>query len=260
MKESIDLEKPVTYTAPYNWWKKSRAIFQLVGKELIKKLGPVRILDLGCGKGNDIFALNSLYGKKYKIEFTGLDLSPKFIETANEYKSLHNLSNFNFLADNVEKAGLKGESFDIIICSELLEHLTQPEICIKRAYDLVKKGGAVIFTTPNKGNMFARVGRVFWQFLRKGKVNETDFVPQQFVPEFGLGHVSVKDYREWIGMFRKAGFKIEKVRRGAAVCGGTNFDSHPLLFGLLLVTDVIMDYLPFTAGWAEQNIFLLRKL
>ena len=83
-----------------------------------------RLLGLGCyGKGIDI--VQELVDKAKKH---GLDA---------EQGSVEDLSRF------------KDETFDVVICSEVLEHLYDPMIAIKEAYRVLKKGGKYIVTVPH---------------------------------------------------------------------------------------------------------------
>lgn len=61
------------------------------------------------------------------------------------------IKNVKFLTKDVTKEALK-EKFDIIICSEVLEHLKEPLDCIKNIKAMLKKQGIAIITTPNREN------------------------------------------------------------------------------------------------------------
>ncbi len=43
---------------------------------------------------------------------------------------------------------LEDESVDIILCSEVFEHLKNPILAIKESSRLLKKGGRLLLTTP----------------------------------------------------------------------------------------------------------------
>ncbi len=101
------------------------------------------ILDVGCGLGYLTFVLNKLGHK-----VTGLDVSSNAIKYAKE--------NFGdlFVQGTIEQyLPLTGNSFDYIIASEIIEHLLDPVDFIQKLINLVRPGGKIIITTPNKDYM-----------------------------------------------------------------------------------------------------------
>lgn len=50
-------------------------------------------------------------------------------------------------------AGIKGESFDGVLCSEVLEHLFEPHKVIQEFARVLKPGGHVLITVPNFDNI-----------------------------------------------------------------------------------------------------------
>ncbi len=87
------------------------------------------ILDLGCGDG---FISDNL-GTKFKV--TKVD-----IKEGNNIV-VHNLENAPY--------PFKDNSFDGIICSEVLEHLFNPLVLINESIRILKKNGIMILTVPN---------------------------------------------------------------------------------------------------------------
>jgi len=53
----------------------------------------------------------------------------------------------NIFAD-VTQTPLRGESVDCIICTEVLEHLPNPQACVDEAHRLLRKGGVVFASVP----------------------------------------------------------------------------------------------------------------
>jgi len=56
-----------------------------------------------------------------------------------------------------EKIPFKANEFDTLIAGELIEHLKKPSLFIKEANRVLKKGGKMIITTPNKGSLINRI-------------------------------------------------------------------------------------------------------
>jgi 2-polyprenyl-3-methyl-5-hydroxy-6-metoxy-1,4-benzoquinol methylase len=100
----------------------------------------VNILDIGCGKGNISLALASL---GYTIH--GIDLDSNEISYASYGNTFPNAS---FEVGDAENINVQNR-WDIIICSEILEHLSFPESLTRKLPEVVKRGGIIIVTIPN---------------------------------------------------------------------------------------------------------------
>jgi len=119
-----------------------------------------RILDVGCGNG-----VISRHLGRLGFQVLGIDVSAKTIEKA---KAATSLSNVNFMQKSAEELVASGERYDAVICSEVLEHLTDPGALLKVLYSCLKEDGKLIVTVPNgKGPREMFVTRPFL-YLRKG--------------------------------------------------------------------------------------------
>lgn len=99
--------------------------------------GPLRILDIGCGRGWMTDAL-SRFG-----EAMGVDLSVKEAQTL--YPSLH------FEEMDIVSRFPEG-TYDVVVSSEVIEHLPLEHQAehIERIAGALRKDGLLILTTPNK--------------------------------------------------------------------------------------------------------------
>jgi 2-polyprenyl-3-methyl-5-hydroxy-6-metoxy-1,4-benzoquinol methylase len=99
------------------------------------------ILDVGCGNG----VITRQLGKEgYKV--LGIDISKKAIEKANALNMYSNVQFENISAENLVATE---EKYDAIVCSEVLEHLTDPITLLKVLNDSLKENGKLIITVPN---------------------------------------------------------------------------------------------------------------
>jgi SAM-dependent methyltransferase len=104
-------------------------------------LGNGSILDVGCGNG---IMSKAIGAHGYKV--LGIDISDKAIEKANRFSPPSNVS-FKVLSANELVAD--GNTYDAIICSEVLEHLDNPGALLQTLYKLLTDTGILIVTVPN---------------------------------------------------------------------------------------------------------------
>ena len=76
------------------------------------------ILDAGCGNG---FLMKSLREKNRNLQFSGLDILE---DSVNHAKQLN--KGCEFMVGSIQTIPLKENSIDLIICSEVIEHLNNP--------------------------------------------------------------------------------------------------------------------------------------
>lgn len=149
-----------------NWFM---GIFGYINKSYpIKKGGNKKVIEFGCATGV-VSKLMSNFGWKV----VGTDISNYAVKKAQK-----NYKGIRFLQHDMEKP-FKKDKFDLAIAFDVIEHLPHPSEGIKNTYDLLKKGGSVIFTTPN------------------------DYPHVWNDPT----HVNVKKPEEWRKILEKAGFK-----------------------------------------------------
>lgn len=100
-----------------------------------------RILDVGCGNG-----VISRHLGKLGFNVLGIDVSEAAIEKA---RQLNNMDNVKFEVLSAEQLVADGQTFDAVICSEVLEHLSQPSALLKVLHQSIKPEGILIVTVPN---------------------------------------------------------------------------------------------------------------
>jgi len=112
-------------------------------KTLLKeagKLKPQSILDVGCGEG---FTLQKLRENKIGKELVGIDFSDRAIQIG---KKLHPHISLN--PGTIYHIPFKADSFDLVICSEVLEHLEDPKKALLELQRVTKKN--CIISVPHE--------------------------------------------------------------------------------------------------------------
>lgn len=74
----------------------------------------------------------------------------------------------NSLIADAENLPFKKDTFSKIICAEIIEHLHQPEKMIAESERVLKKGGAIVISTPNEQSVWG-VYEFFWDVLGRGR-------------------------------------------------------------------------------------------
>jgi SAM-dependent methyltransferase len=148
--------------------------------KIIRKYKPSGYLfDAGCGEG---YFLE--YAEKY-YDAHGMDVSEYGIRAAR-----HRASKSTVLVGSVAHIGYKEESFDIITCFDVLEHLERPDEAIKECRRILKGGGIFVVRVPNTSSLGCRCKQEDW-FAWRDKT-----------------HTSVLSIEQWYLAFQRNNFEM----------------------------------------------------
>jgi 2-polyprenyl-3-methyl-5-hydroxy-6-metoxy-1,4-benzoquinol methylase len=143
--------------------------------------GFAAILEIGCGNG----ATGALAIAAEKCgTYVGVEMfAPMADEAANVLTAVH--------TGNIETMVLPygPETFDVLICSEVLEHLVDPGAALRRVVPLLKPGAQVFASSPNISYLPIVLGLLAGRFTyrEEGVMDQTHlrwFTPQSFVAMF----------------------------------------------------------------------------
>jgi SAM-dependent methyltransferase len=117
------------------WYRGRRAVLERVIAEL--KLPPqARILDAGCGSGRNMLELARTG------TVTGIELSPASASLA------HAREAGRVIEGSVLEMPLDGESFDLAVCLDVIEHLQDDLAALRELRRVVAPGGWLLVTVP----------------------------------------------------------------------------------------------------------------
>ncbi len=146
---------------------------QLYG-ELQKRLGSGRILDVGCGTG---YLLARLESSDRQLQW--MDKSAAAVKAANARAVRASV----YVAD-ARSLPLRSDSFDWLICAEVLEHISE-DSPVGECFRVLKPGGRALFTVPNGRGIGGRQ----------------------------VGHVRYFSFHSFCDYVRRAGFALTSARR-----------------------------------------------
>uniref|UniRef100_H3BXR4 Arsenite methyltransferase n=1 Tax=Tetraodon nigroviridis TaxID=99883 RepID=H3BXR4_TETNG len=193
-----------------------------------------RVLDLGCGTGRDCYMLSQLVGERGHV--TGIDMTEEQLEVAQTHLDYH-MKEFGYKNPNVDfvqgfiealtEAGLKKDSFDIIISNCVVNLSPDKKRVLAEAYSVLKDGGELYFSDVYSSGRLTeemRNHKVLWGECLSGALwwkdllllaEEVGFSPPRLVTA-SLITVENKELQEVLGDFKfvSATYRLFKVPKG----------------------------------------------
>lgn len=139
------------------------------------------------------FALENLRGKTLDIGYSVGGIHQRFLEKFGA-ENVYGVDietkkdTAHYKRSTAEKIPFKDGTFDSVFAGELIEHLGSPKKFLAEAGRVLKKGGIIIITTPNRSSLINRLFRNY----------ETPI------------HTSLMGYGELESALRESGFEVEE--------------------------------------------------
>lgn len=151
-------------------------------------LGARRVLDIGCGAGK----LGELLKARQKVEVVGIELDADAAEIASSRLDRVVVGDVEAMTPD-----FRDESFDCVICGDLLEHLIDPEGLLRRAKQWLVPRGMLIASVPNARHHGVVTGLLEgnWTYETAGLLDET--------------HLQFFTRRDTQRLFEEAGYTTE---------------------------------------------------
>ncbi len=167
----------------------SHAYLLPILNDLLKNLpAGSTVLDLGCGNGS---LLATFQGRGWKLY--GSDFSPTGISIAREKFPAIEF----FLADASAPTGEIMATIgqvDVIISTEVIEHLYDPRGFLRNAHELLRPGGRIVLSTPYHG------------YLKNVMLSVTGKMDGHFTALWDHGHIKFWSKKTLSTILQEAGF------------------------------------------------------
>ena len=135
--------KKITYDVESNlerfhwWFVGRRKLFKVLFSSLDLQ-NDLRIIDIGCGVGSNLRLLQSMRSK-----LVGMDS-----EMHSLLLTKQNLPAVPLVNGDLMKLPVKADAIDLILASDVLEHLDEDTLGIREIHRTLKREGKVLFTVP----------------------------------------------------------------------------------------------------------------
>ncbi len=115
------------------------------------------VLDIGCNNGQ-----NTMKAAKIANRVIGFDSDAKNLKVARRDILKNNFKNIKLLNHNAEEAlPFNNKSFNVVMFFAVLEHLKNRVQAVSEVYRVLKPGGKLLLSVPNKGTTWKKIQNKF---------------------------------------------------------------------------------------------------
>lgn len=204
---------------PYGFRKRLRFILEAIHRQFPDPSRQLNVLEVGCGTGKLIAIPLAQYG----CRVTGIDVHRESIEYAATLAT--ELSNITF--ECLPPKSCKQDHYDVVICSEVLEHVNDYAPFFRQVIDNVNSDGIVIVTVPNGRGPFelqqalrrlVQKTRLYSFVKKKFQKDAQTSAAQSFLNSADV-HVNFFRYGQLLKLFEDHGMKLDKYEGRTFLCG-----------------------------------------
>jgi ubiquinone/menaquinone biosynthesis C-methylase UbiE len=257
-------------SAEYYWVRKRRVVESLVLRHAADIAQAARspgvFADLGCGSGMDTVRLRqvllSASGRPWHT--IAVDADPGRLAIARARVEAIGATDVEYVeTDFNDRLPVDDQSIDFAYCSEVLEHLPNPDRFLRDVRRALGTGGHFLITTPNEPNVLQRS---FWSRRARAQLASEADEPTTVIinraPKQVFGHISVHPVREWDRKLAAADFKLVAWGRGSLLYGGRPWHDREAFLAVLFAVQAVLDRLPggLPRRLTDQVISLYRAV
>lgn len=157
-----------------------------------------RALEVGPGSGIYLPQLASLYQ-----DVVGSDIEIAYLAHADLQRAT--LPNLSLVLDNICDTHLPPNSFDCILCTEVVEHIADSAAALRGMRRLLKPGGVLVLSTPQRFSPLELTAKI--AFL-PGIIDVVRWIYSE--PILETGHINLMTAATVQKQLKEAGFGIER--------------------------------------------------
>lgn len=136
----------------------------------------LRVLNAGCGSGE----MNILLSQNFTWHVDAIDVDQKAIVLSERMKECYKISNLNLFQSTIEDYRPE-EGYDVIVSNDVLEHMPDDELAIRRFYEMLKdRKGILVITVPALPWLFGYHDEMLGHYRRYNKVNLREKLSRYF--------------------------------------------------------------------------------
>ena len=210
-ESGIEFDRALGYPAEV-----SQFLFDRVKRRMVKwvKPGPGHtILDIGCGAGYFLNLIRGVYhAKGFEPTVVGADISAYQVSYMAERMRREGIPRVIAVTGNGEYLPFADESFDLVTCSEVIEHIQNPRRALTEMRRVLKPDGMLLLSTPS---MSAQKG---WGYVLLPATALVKAITRYRPKPSGRGSYDVPWYsKEFQNMIRSADIRIHEFEYNAVI-------------------------------------------
>jgi 2-polyprenyl-3-methyl-5-hydroxy-6-metoxy-1,4-benzoquinol methylase len=209
---------------------------------ILKKTSFLSVLDIGCAHGQYSIRIAKQYPK---VAVKGIDVNQKELRIANLIKQKFGVRNLSFEEKDIYHDSTQ-QKYDLILLLQVIEHLDNDALALKKIRDMMNTSGHLVLTTAN-----SKSGLITW-IKKYIKLDRRD------------GYT----LEELDKSLKTAGFKIEQVIYLSGTIGGIieriekylrikNLWLFSLLYPFLNILTILDDYFRVKNALHTSGILIL---
>lgn len=154
------------------------------------------VLEVGPGSGIYLPRLSELFSS-----VIAADIEQDYLNGIDYIVKCH--SNIATKSDDITNSSFPNDCFDMVLCSEVIEHISDSSAALKEIHRILKPGGTLILSTPQPFSPLEQAAKVAFM---PGIKQIVALVYQE--PLLPLGHINLLSSRTLQKQLAQAGFTI----------------------------------------------------
>jgi SAM-dependent methyltransferase len=155
-----------------------------------------RAVEYGPGSGIYLPVLSRHCG-----EVVAADVEPAYLAGIRQLAG--EIGGLKLVVDDIQESRFKDDSFGLALCSEVLEHVPDPERSLQTLYRIVQPGGIAIVTTPQRYSLMELCCKIG---LLPGVIDVVRMIYRE--PVLPTGHISLRTCGAFSAAIRQCGWQI----------------------------------------------------